>query len=375
MRKILFWIHLCVGVTAAAIVMLMSVTGVLLTYEKQSIAWSDRAFRSNPGGGAVSLERILAKAPEAASVTIYADPNAAAAVALGRAGTAYADAYTGERLGMATKEVRGFLGTMKEWHRWIGLQGESRATGRAITGAANLGFLFLVVSGAYLWLPAVFSSKHFRAIAWFRGGLSGKARDFNWHNVIGVWCVVPLFLIVISGVVIGYGWASNLVLQLGGVSPQAPPSATKEEKTERPFDGVDAALRAAMLRDPAWRSIGLRSPVSNLAPLVFTIDSGTGGQPQKRGTLTYDRQQAKAVKWEDFDSLERGRQWRNWMRFVHTGEYYGILGQTIAGLASLGGAFLVWTGVALSLRRFSAWRRRRNRSSIQVEATASQPAA
>jgi uncharacterized iron-regulated membrane protein len=47
-----------------------------------------------------------------------------------------------------------------------------------------------------------------------------------------------------------------------------------------------------------------------------------------------------------------------WMRFVHTGEYYGVLGQTIAGIASAAGILLVYTGFALALRRFVAWRKR-----------------
>ena len=43
----------------------------------------------------------------------------------------------------------------------------------------------------------------------------------------------------------------------------------------------------------------------------------------------------------------------------HTGEVLGIPGQTIAGLVSLGGCFLFYTGIALSWRRFRAWRARR----------------
>jgi uncharacterized iron-regulated membrane protein len=46
------------------------------------------------------------------------------------------------------------------------------------------------------------------------------------------------------------------------------------------------------------------------------------------------------------------------MRFAHTGEVLGIPGQTIAGLVSAGGVVLVWTGIALTLRRFNAWRAR-----------------
>ena len=59
------------------------------------------------------------------------------------------------------------------------------------------------------------------AVVWFRGGLRGKARDFNWHNVIGLWCAVPLFVVVLSGVVISYPWASDLVYRVAGEAPPA----------------------------------------------------------------------------------------------------------------------------------------------------------
>ena len=109
-----------------------------------------------------------------------------------------------------------------------------------------------------------------------------------------------------------------------------------------------------------WRTISLRMPTSDKAPLVFTIDQGSGGQPQKRGTLTLDRATGAVVKWETFASNSPGRRVRTMLRFAHTGEVLGLPGQTIAGIASAGGAVLVYTGLALSLRRFVAWRRRRN---------------
>ncbi len=39
------------------------------------------------------------------------------------------------------------------------------------------------------------------------------------------------------------------------------------------------------------------------------------------------------------------------MRFAHTGEVLGLPGQTIAGVATAGSVVLVWTGIALALRR------------------------
>ncbi len=111
---------------------------------------------------------------------------------------------------------------MTDWHRWLAASGEYRTTGRAITGASNLAFLFLVLSGAYLWIPRTWAWRAVKQVIWFRGGLPGKARDFNWHNTIGVWCVAPLALIVASGAVISYPWASNLVYRIVGEAPPAP---------------------------------------------------------------------------------------------------------------------------------------------------------
>ena len=46
LRTLIFWPHLIAGVVAGAVVLTMSVTGVLLTYERQLNAWSDSEFRS-----------------------------------------------------------------------------------------------------------------------------------------------------------------------------------------------------------------------------------------------------------------------------------------------------------------------------------------
>jgi hypothetical protein len=89
--------------------------------------------------------------------------------------------------------------------------------------------------------------------------------------------------------------------------------------------------------------------------------------------LTVNRQTGEIERWEPFSSLDRGRRVRSWLRFVHTGEYYGMLGQTVAGLASAGGALLVYTGLALALRRFLAWRRRSLVKSSTAEETGGEP--
>ena len=81
-----------------------------------------------------------------------------------------------------------------------------------------------------------------------------------------------------------------------------------------------------------------------------------------RSTLTLDGRTGDEIRWEPYAATSRGQKVRGWMRFAHTGELGGLAGETVAGLASAGGGFLVWTGVALALRRLSGWRARRRSS-------------
>ncbi len=385
-RKVIFWCHLLTGVTAGLIVLNMSVTGVLLTYEKQIIAWADtRNYRiapPSPEASRLPVETLLTKARDSrsdivpATFTLQSDATKPAAIGASGGRFIYVNSYTGEVLGEGSRKVRDFFRGVTDWHRWLGANGENRATARAITGACNLGFLFLVVSGLYIWWPRNWAWSQVRNVIWFKRGLPGKARDFNWHNTIGFWSLAVLFIVVLSGVVISYPWAGNLVYRLAGETPPAPPqraapaqpaghAAPQRGSVQPPLDGLNQLLLRAEQQTTGWKSISLRLPPSVEAPVAFMIDHGNGGQPHKRAQLTLDRKSGEVVRWEPFSSFTTGRKMRSFLRFAHTGEVAGVVGQTIAGVASLGACFLVYTGLALSLRRFRAWLARRPRESTQ----------
>jgi uncharacterized iron-regulated membrane protein len=366
LRKIIFWCHLPVGVIAGIVILIMCVTGVLLAYEKQITSWADtRGYRSAPPTVEtrhLPVDSLLAKARETrgsnpSGITLKSDPAAPAEIAFGREATLFVNPYSGQVLGEGSQRVRSFFRTVTDWHRWLGAKGDNRNVARAITGACNLGFLFLVTSGFYLWWPRNWNLKGLRNVTWFRRGLPGRARDFNWHNTIGFWCAPALFLVVISAVVISYTWAGNLVYRIAGETPPAPRANQQSQNTSpaTPPSELNAAWLVAEQQVSDWRSISLQLPTSASAPLTFNIDRGTGGQPQKRGQLVLDRTTGTVTRWEPFSSQTRGRQLRSILRFTHTGEVAGIVGQTIAGIVTLGGAFLAFTGLALAFRRFYAW--------------------
>ena len=388
LRRAIFWFHLAVGVGAGVVVFMTAVTGVILTYEAQLDRWALRGYRAAPpapGAAPLALDELIARAagrPPAdrvASVAFGRDPREPAIVALDGGAAVYVDRYTGRRLGDGDTRTRRLLRAVLYWHRWFALEGEYRIVGRTIVATANLAFLFLLVSGVYLWWPSAGGRAAWRRALWFRPGLRGRARDFNWHNVIGFWAAVPLAVIVASGATISYQWAADIVHRLAGdrppfqtsprppspaapSDPVAPPDPAAPPDLSVPSDPaapwVALAARAAA-ETPGWRTMTFDVPESMREPVVVAVDRGTGRQPSKAEDLLFDRATGELVGRAGYPAFTPGFKVRRWLRFAHTGEVYGVVGQSIAGVASLGAAVMVWTGLAMSWRRFFGPARRR----------------
>jgi uncharacterized iron-regulated membrane protein len=65
------------------------------------------------------------------------------------------------------------------------------------------------------------------------------------------------------------------------------------------------------------------------------------------------------------EAMSPGNRLRGFLRFLHTGEVYGIPGQTVAGLASVAATVLVYTGLSLAIRRMARSLGRRSPSTAR----------
>jgi uncharacterized iron-regulated membrane protein len=383
-RKILFWLHLSAGCIAGAVILVMSITGVLLAFERQINAWSDSKFHvtAAPDTARLPIESLLYKVAQAAgaapsAMTVRADPRAPIEFSFGREKIIFADPYSGAVLGEHSRALRQFFEAVEKWHRALGAQLGRSSWGRSATGACNFVFALLVCSGLYLWLPKKWNWTSIRPALWFRRGVRGKARNWNWHNTAGIWSALPLLLITVSGVIMSYPWANNLLYKAAGSPVPQANAQSRPAAGERPAQrarsaggdvGLDRLFQKAEQRVPGWHSVSLQGLIAG--PAVFSIDTGNGGQPNKRAQLTLDRANGKVIRWEPFSSQTLGRRLRSYARFGHTGEAAGLPGQIVAAFASMGGALLVWTGISLALRRL------RNRlRKVDAQRTTAEPAA
>jgi uncharacterized iron-regulated membrane protein len=363
-RKLLFWSHLVVGVVAGLVIHTMAITGILYAFQRQIIGAAERRIApiTAPANGArpLALPELAAKVAAAlpeerpSAFTLRRDPAEPAVVNLGRERVILADPYTGAVVGEGTK-LRGILHQIEHIHRDLAIG----PNGKAITGAAALAFFALVLSGLYLWWPRKWNKQALKTATIPSLKLRGKARHWNWHNAFGFWAALPLLVSILTGVVMSYQWANNLLFRLTG-SEVPPPRAARAERPERPAserppfrtEGLDKMWTAAVERVPAWNIATFRFGEGPGAPVTAMMDEGQGNRPDLRAQLTFDRRSGELQKWEPYSSYSLGRQLRLWAKPVHTGEALGLIGQTLAALVAFAAVILVWTGFGLALRRF-----------------------
>ncbi len=379
-RAIIFWLHLAIGCVAGLVILTMSVTGVLLAFERQINGWADApaVLQGHPDTSPQApLDSLLANLKSngrgvPSELVLHNNANSPVEARFGRERTLYLNPWTGEMIGQPLEPTHAFFGAAERVHRSLGL-GMQSAFGRGITGAANLAFLFMLVSGIYLWIPKVFNLTSMKRRLLFRSGLEGRAREWNWHNVIGIWTVIPLFFIVLTGVIMSYPWASNLLYRVTGSQPPAigwrgerpfhaggPGPASHD--AERPaaqlqYRTLDELAQIAKQNIPEWKTITISVPGVQDRTLDVSIDKSIGGQPEQASQLVINRQSGYVEAIKRFSDNNAGRKLRAWARFLHTGEEFGVAGELIAAIACLGAVMLVWTGLSMALRRLFAARK------------------
>ena len=324
-RKVLFWLHLSAGVLAGLIILMMSVTGVLMTYERQLQSWEDGPYYYQPAPGEqrLTVDQLILAANrtegfETDNLILASADNAPFIARMGRSQTQHLNPYTGEIYTPHSDSLSGFFADVRSLHRWFMTTGEARSTARDITGAANLLFLFLLLSGSYLWLPKVFTWGTLKVRVWFNPlANTTAARDFNWHHVFAFWAAIPLIVIIPTASVFNYGWANTLVYTLAGDTPPERSNSAPPNPQDEPRNAVslDVLASTAQSYSANWKTLSFSLPAPGAQNVTFTLDEGNGGEPQKRHTVTMNRVSGAAVAYVPFTDQSPGMQARRWVRF------------------------------------------------------------
>ena len=170
-----------------------------------------------------------------------------------------------------------------------------------------------------------------------------------------------LFVLVVTALFFSFKWPDNTLKNLVSTESVALAKpveiSTQQALLQLPVEQQLAKVKALY---PQWQNIQFaldssseHIPTNNK---VYRVDKGNGGEPQKRLKVLLNTITGDLVQEQKFEQLSTYSKLRSYIRFLHTGEVFGVFGQTIAGLASLLACLLVYTGAMLSWRR---WRNSR----------------
>jgi uncharacterized iron-regulated membrane protein len=388
LRPFLFWPHLVVGLAAGIVVFVLSLTGALLAFERPILSYADNQAMANVESGPtrLPLSELIASVEAQAgqpvtSITVPAGNGQPVAFEAGRGRIFLADRSSGRIIGPAAPGLRAFFQQVTAFHRWFGLTNAAHKTVLLVKGWCTLAFVFLIISGWYLWLPPA----PWLSASWKRAALrirlrpgwaaTARAREFNWHHAFGFWCSIPLAAVALTGVIMALPWANQLLFRATG-SPLPP--AREGKQTEARGDlrsapagrgegarshsaglhsaallpDYDHILEVASRQQSGWKTLQIRIPAGDSRTVPVIVDRGNGAQPQRRDTLLFDAG-GNLQRTQLFRQQSLGQQSRMVVRFLHTGEIFGFAGELIGLLGCLAGMLLVYTGIALSTRRFT----------------------
>ncbi|WP_439637551.1 PepSY-associated TM helix domain-containing protein [Oceanicaulis sp.] len=374
-RSIIFWLHLIVGMSLGMFILLMSVTGVLLTYERQMIRMAQNSAITAPADAEPLSYQGLADAAIAAGgapghvMTVPNGREGAVSVSAGRRNSFLMNPYTGERLDGAGEGATAFFRRVMYIHRWLAFTGGRNEVGAQINGVSNLFFTLLCLTGMYLWLPKLWRWAFLKPrLTLMARHPNAKARHFNWHHALGLWFALPLVAITLTGAVFSYGWAGDFVSWVfGGAQGQGGQQAeVVAEEPERltgqtvSLDALVAAVQAQSGRE--GRRVQITLPEADAAKVLVAIDSGNGVEPGAIRSFEVARDGQAIERLDPRADMPLARKARIFIRFLHTGEVFGLIGQTIAGIASAVAVLLVYTGLCLgSSRLWMLYQKRRRK--------------
>ena len=406
-RAVIFWLHLTVAAAAGLVILMLAATGVVLSLQETVTGLAERRHLVAAPESAERLapEEIAGAAGfTATSLSYRSDPRAPVRVHGGRDQYARVNPYTGQVLATGPGGLDWFFEAVHNWHRWFNVSGGSVRRARAVTGAVNVAFLFLLLTGPILWIPRPVTRRSLANVILLRSGARGARRDLNWHQVVGIWSVLPLAAIAATGAATSYpavgdrvypmvgsavsagAWGSAVRAETGageagiGAIGSGPDAASVDgsardagamdgaaipgDSARAPGPDLGAVLATAEAWTPEWRTLILNLPRPADQEVRVEVRGGRAGQPHRTGILTVHAASGAARSWETFADDSPARRAQQFLRYAHTGEYWGLGGQLLAGLFSLAAALMVWTGLSLAvrrLRRFVSLRRVRRR--------------
>ncbi|MDQ0588130.1 sulfite reductase flavoprotein subunit alpha [Variovorax paradoxus] len=363
LRRIWFQIHWFIGITAGSVLVVIGLSGAVLSFRAEIVDAINPGLRHipNPTGVAALRPAALAAQVQAAeparriaALTVFAEPGRPARINFAppegqRQGEVrLADPWTGALLSVPTGEA--FFEFVEHLHRWLLLP---RDAGKPVTGTLAAGLLVLALSGLYLRWPR-------RPLAWrawlkLDFALGGRAFLWNLHAVAGTVALLAYLVSSLTGIYWGFDAVRSMVdeaagegrvvraqrMQAGSAPARAQPAPDLQRVWQSFLDEAGGD----------WSQATLRLPARNASQVEATYLRANPEHERARNRLYLDAATGEATRHERYADKPLAGRLVNSIYPMHMGTYWGLPGRIVMLLSSLGLALFAVTGWMLYLGR------------------------
>jgi sulfite reductase (NADPH) flavoprotein alpha-component len=360
-KKLLFKIHLILGLTAGFVLMIVGLTGSVLSFEKEIIQFinKDTYFVKSLDKPKLSIEQILndfnKKIPEAKinALTFSKDETSSLIINIAskdkkaRKGiNYYINPYTAEILPDLKGDV--FFKFIEDIHRRLTF-GD---VGKQIVAASVVSLLLLIISGVYIYWPRI-KNAFFKSMT-FKFKHKGRAFLSTMHSSVGLW-VIPFYLIAcLTGLFWSYDFISNGLHSLTGVEKQkkmqAPKSDENNNLSDLSYSDVQKAVDLFNQNIKDYEKINIRFTPKN-ETYTFSYLSLNPTHDRAMSKIELDINTNKIINHEKFEDKPLTEKLMRSILALHTGEYFGLIGRIIMFISSSLMALFTITGLMMYMGR------------------------
>ncbi len=228
-KTIWFKIHWFLGITAGIVLMVVGFSGAMLSFEKEILkAINQDSYYVNVPANQEKLtakellEKFQMKMPEAKinGISYLSDPEASFVITIAGEGenakrgiNKFINPYTGEILpDIVGKE---FFSFNLRLHRWLALSGDAREVGKQTVAISTISLVILIISAIVIYWGRIKNS-FFKSFT-FKFRHKGRAFLSTMHSAIGMW-VIPFYLLAsLTGLFWSYDWFNSALYTIAGV--------------------------------------------------------------------------------------------------------------------------------------------------------------
>ncbi len=392
-KTIWFKIHFILGLTAGLVLLVVGTSGAILSFEKEILKAinKDSYEVSVPNSAKLStkelLEKFQVKMPDTkvSSISFSSEPEDSTVLNVtskeNRKGiNYYINPYTAEILPDIVG--RDFFSFNLRLHRWLAFSGDAREVGKQAVAISTVALIILAISGVIIYWGRI-KRAFFKSFT-FTTKHHGRAFLSTMHSAVGMW-VLPFYLLAsLTGLYWSYGWYNDMLYKIAGVEkpqrmqqqakpegqaesekPEGEKAQRTENKAEKPegekvrapkqeksnFDEYQKAVdmfNVFVQKD--YSKVTLRFPQKGSVYSFSYLDTNPDHY-RASNSLELDVNSWQLLKHERYEDKPLNEQLMKSILPLHTGEYFGIIGQIGMFIASAAMSLFTITGFMLYFNR------------------------